>query len=100
MTRSSSSPTTYAHGLIDVPLVGERPLERACAAEALAPLEHEHRAARPREVGRAVSPLWPPPTTIASQRRAGELRDRLGQADLAQARRDLVRGKRAIAAHA
>ena len=35
-----------------VPLVGERPLEGAGAAEPLPPLEHEHRLAGPGQVGR------------------------------------------------
>ena len=51
-----------------VALVLERPLERARAPELLAALEHEHRLPGLRQVGRGRgSPLWPPPTSTASQ---------------------------------
>jgi len=83
-----------------VPLVIERPLERAGAAEPLAPLEHEHAAARPGQVRRRGEAVVAAPDDDCVPVPPGELGHRLGQADLAQARRDLVRRRRAVAAHA
>ena len=78
-------------GADDVALVGERPLERAGPAELLSALEHEHRASRPREIGRGGQAV----VTAADDDRvpvAGrELGRRRRQADPAQRRVDRTR---------
>ena len=80
-------------------LVCERPLQGRRAAEALAALEHEHRLPGAGEVGRGGQPV----VAAADDHRVpvarGEGGDRLGQADLAERRGDLVAGVEVVGAH-
>ena len=67
-----------------VTLVGERPLESARAAEAIAALEHEHRLAGSREVCGAREPVVPSADDDRVPMSRGECGDRLRQADFSQ----------------
>ena len=72
----------------DVARVGERALERARAAEPLAPLEHEDGLAGAGEVGRAREPVVAAADDHGVPLARGQLGDRRGQADLSQPRGD------------
>ena len=74
----------------DEALVGERALERAGAAQALAALEHEHRAAGAREVGRGGQAVVAAADDDGVPLARGELGQRLGEPDLAEPGCDLV----------
>ena len=77
-------------GADDVVGVGERALERARAAEPLAPLEHEHGLAGPGEVGRAGEAVVAAADDDRVPVAGGELLHGRGQPDLAQLLRDGV----------
>ena len=71
-------------GADDVAVVGERPLQRAGAAEPLAPLEHEDAAAGPRQVGGRGQPVVAAADDDDVPLAAGEVAERLRQTDLAE----------------
>ena len=73
------------------PLVGERPLERAGAAEPLAALEDEHRAPGPGQVGGGGEPVVAAADDDGVPVARGDLGDRHRQPDLAEVGGDLVR---------
>ena len=73
-------------------LVGERALERAGAAELLAALEHEHRAAGPGEVGGGGEPVVAAADDDRVPVARGELGDRRRQADAPKRGVDVGRG--------
>ena len=75
-------------GADQVARVGKRLLERAGAAQPLACARAPAPSGRHRaRYAAAVSPLCPPPTTIASQSRAASSSSGVGQPDPARARR-------------
>ncbi len=72
------------------PLVGERALQRAGSAEALAALEDEHRASRPGQVGGRGQTVVAAADDDRVPVSGRQLRDRGGQADLTELVGDLV----------
>jgi hypothetical protein len=73
-----------------VALVGERALQGAGAAEALAPLQHQHAAPGLRQVCRRGQAVVAAADDDHVPVLSGELRDRSGEADFAELLRDRV----------